>query len=123
MLRDVDFRRYSSRTFALLGGVGLLLLFASVLIEVRIVVDRPHLGDVSAVLGAIWQLSIGLATLGSFLLAGYNHVRSGGPSDGTVRALEIRGRNHDIDVHLNVPNPGGENADESVQDASDEGRD
>lgn len=117
------YRRISSRPFVLLGFSALVLLLLSVLIDVRIIVERPNLGDVSAAVGAIWRLFLGLATLGSFALAAQDVIETDQPEGGTVRDLEIRGRNHDIDVHLNVPDPGGENADESVQDASDEERD
>lgn len=95
-------RRISPELFAVIGLGALLLLVGSFFVDVRIVVERPHLGDVSHLVGIAWQTTLAGATLGSFLLAYRNYAAETRSSDGTPLDFEIRGQDHDIDVHLHI---------------------
>ncbi|WP_436930115.1 hypothetical protein [Halosimplex halobium] len=105
-----DPRRISPRVLLLGGLVGVALLVASLLVEVRVVVTSPDLGDVTGVLRTLWRTLLAIATLGSFLLAVRNARDDGTSSDSPARTFEIKGENHDIDVHLHGIDPTGDGA-------------
>lgn len=96
----IDPRKLSPRTLVLAGSIGIALLTLSVFVEVRIVVVTPDFGEVTGLVHFVWQISIGLATIGSFLFAIDNARRGESSPEGPARHFEIKGRNHDIDVHL-----------------------
>lgn len=101
MLSDrIDPRQFSPRTLALAGSIGVALLAVSFLVELRIVLLRPYYGEITGLVRAAWQIAAGLATIGSFLLAIYNARRKEPSPEGPARHFEIKGENHDIDVHL-----------------------
>lgn len=100
--RLVHGRQIHPFIFVLVGGVALTLFVLSLLIEVRVIVENPNYGDVTALLSTLIQAILGLTTVGSFLLAVYNYRADGGDGDGTGTRFTIRGRHHDIDVHLHV---------------------
>lgn len=102
---SLDPRQFSSRTLLVVGFVAVVLLATSFLVEVRIIVTDPNYGDVTQVLRASWQVLLGVATLGSFLLAVLNARADDVSTESPARAFEIKGENHDIDFHLHGPEP------------------
>lgn len=96
----IDPRQYSSRTLTLVGSIGIALLAVSFFLEIRIVVTRPNYGNVTGAVRLGWRIAVGLATLGSFLLAIHNARRADSSTEGPAKRFEIKGANHDIDVHL-----------------------
>lgn len=96
----IDPRQFSPRTLALVGLIGIALLAVSFLVELRIVLLRPNYGEITGLVRAAWRIAVGVATIGSFLLATYNVRREEPSSTGPARHFEIKGENHDIDVHL-----------------------
>jgi len=85
----------------LLGIGGLLLLSLSFVVEVRIVVESPALGDVTGIVQLLWNVILGIATLGSFALAVYNYQQDTDSCPPPIR-FSVKGRNHDIDFHLHM---------------------
>lgn len=110
----LDPRRYRPEVFAAIGIVALFLFLASFLVEVRIIVERPGYGDVTEEVRTVWQSALGIATIGSFLIAFYNISVARPRSESPASGLEIGGRNHDIDVHIypDSRSDSGEDADE-----------
>lgn len=104
MLLDSDFplRKYSPLTLVSLGVIGLVLLAVTYFVKVRIILVHPNYGDVTAIVQGFWRLAVGLATIGSFLLAAHNHTSSTESNSGPATGFSIQGENHDIDVYLNV---------------------
>lgn len=88
------------RSLSTIGAICLLLLLGSLLVEVQVVIVRPGIGDVTDMVRAAWQLSVGAATVGSFLFAAYRF--SSAKRGDSTGGLDIRGHNHDIDVHLHL---------------------
>jgi len=115
--------RSSPLFFGILGLIALLFLVLSYLIKVRIILESPAYGDVTGVVGAVWSICLGIATIGSFMLAIHN-FRRGTDSDGPATDFSIEGENHDIDVHLHVnenqENEGGSLQPETERDESQE---
>lgn len=113
----------------LVASVGSILFAASFFVEVRIIVTNPNIGDVTEILRTGWRALLAVATVGSFLLAVYNASTDDTPSDGPASTFEIKGENHDIDVHLHgmdAPDreeqpaqEGNERTDESIESGDD----
>jgi len=119
----VDLNRLKSPTTLLALGIGgVILLVIGLVIEVRIIVENPAYGDVTDVVRGIWNLSIALATLGSFVLAVYNYRRDD-DTDGPPTQFSVRGENHDIDFHLHMgeSNASSESVHQHDDDTADEG--
>jgi hypothetical protein len=88
------FRRWVrnlSPTLLLLGGVltALLLVVSHTLIDVRIVVLRPNVGTVTSLVTGLWEATLGIATLGSFGLAVWNHISDSGHDSGPTQEISI----------------------------------
>lgn len=93
-------RRYSPRTLLVVGTVALLLLVASLLVEVRIILESPEYGDVTGLVQPVWQAVLGLTTIGSFLIGVYTLVTDAeGEPSGPAASVEIKGTGHEIHVH------------------------
>lgn len=93
--------RSSPFFFVILGILGVLILVLSHFIEIRIILESPAYGDITGVVGTIWSLLLGVATLGSFALGAHN-FRSTDNSGGPATEFSIEGETQDIDVHLHV---------------------
>lgn len=98
-----DPRRYSPRVLVAVGTVTLAFLALSFVVEIRVVIETPRVGNVTRLIQTFWRVFLGIATIGSFLLAIYNRTTDEHSPRGTARGFEIRGRNHDIDFHVHVP--------------------
>lgn len=120
-LDDIDPRRYSLRTVSLVGIIALLLFCASYLVDVRIVVESPNYGDVTAGVAALWRLVLGVTTVGSFAIGIYSLVADDDESDGPAMGFEIKGEDHDIDIYLQLPDEEAANEDETAADEDESG--
>ena len=88
-------RRVSPLALLTIGVVAVGLLLAARLVAVRVVVVHPPLGDVSGTVGTVWDVSLGVATFGSFALAvsNYRRPRDNDTEDQTI----VSGDNNDVD--------------------------
>lgn len=100
--RRFDPRRYSPIELAAVGVFALVFLAISYVVDVRIILETPNYGDVTAVLGTLWRTILGITTIGSFLLAVYNLRTDSTRSNGPATGFSIRGENHDIDFHIHM---------------------
>lgn len=103
MVAGVDIGDYSPTVLVASGVAGLILLVATAVIEIRIIVEQPALGDVTTLVEAAVRVGLGVATLGSFLLALNNYLSEAPETGGPERTIVIQGRDHDIyiDVDMN----------------------
>lgn len=99
-----DIRQISPHLLVLFGIATLGLLTLSFLLEVRIIVTTPKLGDISRGFQTIWRVLFSVSTIASFLLAGYNALTADSGVAGPATTFEIKGDNHDIDFHLDARN-------------------
>lgn len=90
----------SPRKLGVIGVIGATFLVVGFVMDVRIIIETPPLGDVTGTFELLWNLIIGMATIGSFLLAINNRRTERGEDNGTPTELKIEGENHDI--HLNL---------------------
>ena len=95
-----DPRRYSPWTLLLVGSLTVILLMVSFFVEIRVLITSPNFGDVTGIVWTILQVLLAAATLGSFCLGIYNLVADDEHSGGPANTFEIKGDNHDIDLHL-----------------------
>ncbi|WP_152424477.1 MULTISPECIES: hypothetical protein [Halococcus] len=105
------------------GVVALVLFSASYLVDVRIIVENPNYGDVTAGVRTLWRVILGITTVGSFAIGIYNLTTDGNGDSGPSTGFKIEGEGHDVDVHLHWSRErrervGGES--EPVQEESDD---
>jgi hypothetical protein len=97
-----DPHRYSPWTLLLVGSLTTILLMVSFFVEIRVLITSPNYGDVTGMVRTTLRVLLAVATFGSFCLGIYNLLADDGHSGGPVNTFEIKGDNHDIDLHLHA---------------------
>lgn len=100
---EPNFRQYFPTALLFGSLVGLFLLGASYVVEVRIIVEEPRYGDVTTLARTLWRAVLGITTVGSFLIGVYTLVSDGDDSKGLPTKVEIKGTGHDINVYPSGP--------------------
>jgi len=99
-------RQLSPLVLVTVGVVAVGLLLVPHLVVVRLVFVRPPVGDVSGVVGNTWDVSLAVATFGSFLLAIFNYYR---PPDDEQSQPMVSGDNNDVDEQSQMLVSGNDN--------------
>jgi len=113
--------RTSSSFLAGVGLVAFAILVCSFVIRVRIILEYPAYGDVTGVVGTIWSIILGGATIGSFALAVHNYRtvdESKGPATKFIVEGDIKGEGQEVNIVL--PSNSSPQAEEYQQEHTDE---
>lgn len=121
-LVERDYSRYFPVFLLLVSLVALLLLGVSYFVKVRIIIENPSYGDVTNTIQALWRATLGVTTIGSFLIGVYTLVGERDSSNSPPTKVEIKGTGHDIDVYPSGPvgKPDGEDENETIAETEDD---